>query len=144
MTIEVLKSKIHRVTVTGAELDYVGSITIDPVLMNAADLVAGEKVQVVNINNGERFTTYAISAERGSGVISVNGAAAHRANKGDLLIIGSYVQLDEEEAKSHQPRLCYFENAKNDSGEGISDAELRARNKMTDFKRAIPTQSAAM
>ena len=139
-----LKAKLHRVTATHAELHYEGSCAIDQDLLDASGIHEYEMIHIYNINNGERFTTYAISAERGSGVISVNGAAAHRANKGDLLIIGSYVQLDEEEAKSHQPRLCYFENAKNDSGEGISDAELRARNKVTDFKRAIPTQSAAL
>ena len=87
MTIEVLKSKIHRVTVTGAELDYVGSITIDPVLMDAVDLVAGEKVQVVNTNNGERLETYVIKGERNKGEICLNGPAARKVQKGDVVIL---------------------------------------------------------
>ena len=139
-----LKAKLHRVTATHAELHYEGSCAIDQELLDASGIHEYEMIHIYNINNGERFTTYAISAERGSGVISVNGAAAHRADKGDLLIIAAYVQLNEEEVKQHQPRLCYFENAQSDKGEGCSDAQLRARNKLTSFKRAIPTQSAAM
>ncbi|MBN10664.1 MAG: aspartate 1-decarboxylase [Flavobacteriaceae bacterium] len=107
MTIEVLKSKIHRVTVTGAELDYVGSITIDPVLMNAADLVAGEKVQVVNINNGERLETYVIQGAINSGEITLNGPAARKAQKGDIVIIISYAQMTPEQAKSFQPSIIF-------------------------------------
>lgn len=107
MTIEVLKSKIHRVTVTGAELEYVGSITIDPVLMNAADLVAGEKVQVVNINNGERLETYVIQGAKNSGEITLNGPAARKVQKGDIVIIISYAQMNPEQAKSFQPSIIF-------------------------------------
>ena len=107
MTIEVLKSKIHRVTVTGAELDYVGSITIDPVLMDAADLVSGEKVQVVNINNGERLETYVIQGAKGSGEITLNGPAARRVQKGDIVIIISYPQMTPEQAKSYHPNIIF-------------------------------------
>lgn len=139
-----LKAKLHRVTATHAELHYEGSCAIDQDLLDASGIHEYEMIHIYNINNGERFTTYAISAERGSGVISVNGAAAHRANKGDLLIIAAYVQLDEMEAKTHQPRLCYFENARTDLDEACDDESLRRRNKMTSFKRAIPVQSAAL
>lgn len=107
MTIEVLKSKIHRVTVTGAELDYVGSITIDPVLMDAANLVAGEKVQVVNINNGERLETYVIQGAKDSGEINLNGPAARKVQKGDIVIIISYAQMTPEQAKSFQPNIIF-------------------------------------
>ena len=107
MTIEVLKSKIHRVTVTGAELDYVGSITIDPVLMDAADLIAGEKVNVVNVNNGERIETYIIEGVKNSGEITLNGPAARKAQKGDIVIIISYAQLTVEEAKNFVPKIIF-------------------------------------
>ena len=107
MTIEVLKSKIHRVTVTGAELDYVGSITIDPVLMNAADLIEGEKVNVVNVNNGERLETYIIEGVKNSGEITLNGPAARKAQKGDIVIIISYAQLTVEEAKNFDPKIIF-------------------------------------
>ena len=107
MTIEVLKSKIHRVTVTGAELDYVGSITIDPVLMEAADLIAGEKVNVVNVNNGERIETYIIEGVKNSREITLNGPAARKAQKGDIVIIISYAQLTVEEAKNFDPKIIF-------------------------------------
>ena len=107
MTIEVLKSKIHRVTVTGAELDYVGSITIDPVLMDAADLIAGEKVNVVNVNNGERLETYIIEGVKNSGEITLNGPAARKAQKGDIVIIISYAQMNVEEAKNLYPKITF-------------------------------------
>ena len=107
MTIEVLKSKIHRVTVTGAELDYVGSITIDPVLMDAADLIAGEKVNVVNVNNGERLETYIIEGVKNSGEITLNGPAARKAQKWDVVIIISYAQLTVEEAKNFDPKIIF-------------------------------------
>ena len=100
MIIEVLKSKIHRATITQANLNYIGSISIDEDLMDAANLIEFEKVQVVNINNGERLETYVIRGERGTGVISLNGAAARKAHVGDLVIIASYAQMDFEEAKS--------------------------------------------
>jgi aspartate 1-decarboxylase len=139
-----LKAKLHRVTVTHAELHYEGSCAIDGDLLDASGIREYEMVHIYNINNGERFTTYAIRAEEGSGVISVNGAAAHKASKGDLLIIGAYVQLTEQEINNFQPTLCYFENACTDNGIGISDDDLRARNKMTGMKSAIPVQTADM
>ncbi|HSG02993.1 MAG TPA: aspartate 1-decarboxylase [Marinobacterium sp.] len=139
-----LKAKLHRVTATHAELHYEGSCAIDQDLLDASGINEYEMIHIYNINNGERFTTYAISAERGSGVISVNGAAAHRASKGDLLIIAAYVQLDEQEAQVHKPKLCYFEHAQSDSGVECSDSELRARNRLTSSRSAIPVQSAAL
>ena len=107
MIIEILKSKIHRVRVTQAELNYVGSITIDEDLMDAANIIANEKVQIVNNNNGERFETYVIKGERGSGAICLNGAAARRVQIGDILIIISYGSLPIEEAKKYEPILVF-------------------------------------
>ena len=107
MQIEVLKSKIHRVTVTGAELHYVGSITIDAALMDAAKLVAGEKVQVVNINNGERLETYVIQGEKNSGEITLNGPAARKVQKGDVVIIISYAHMSPQEAQSFKPVVLF-------------------------------------
>jgi aspartate 1-decarboxylase len=107
MQIEVLKSKIHRVTVTGAELHYVGSITIDAALMEAAQLVAGEKVQVVNINNGERLETYVIQGEKNSGEITLNGPAARKVQKGDVVIIISYAHMSPQEAQSFKPVVLF-------------------------------------
>ena len=112
MMIEVLKSKLHCVTVTEANLNYMGSITIDEDLMDAAGLIAGEKVQVVDNNNGERFETYIIQGERGSGCICLNGAAARKVQVGDTVIIISYALFDFEEAKSFQPRVVFPENNK--------------------------------
>ncbi|MBR4849729.1 MAG: aspartate 1-decarboxylase [Alistipes sp.] len=113
MTIEVLKSKIHRVKVTQANVDYVGSITIDSELMAAANIIRGEKVQVVNVTNGERLETYAIPGEAGSGVICLNGAAAHKASVGDIVIIISYAAMDFEEAKSFEPNVIFPDTATN-------------------------------
>lgn len=107
MHIDVVKSKIHRVTVTEADLNYVGSITIDEDLMNAANLIENEKVQIVNINNGERFETYVITGQRGSGQICLNGPAARRVAVGDIIIIISYASMDFEEAKSFKPVLIF-------------------------------------
>lgn len=107
MTIEVLKSKIHRVRVTQAELNYVGSITIDEDLMDAANIIANEKVQVVNNNNGARFETYVIRGERGTGIVCLNGAAARLVQVGDVVIIISYAFMDFEEAKKHEPVLVF-------------------------------------
>ena len=107
MIIEVLKSKLHRATITQANLNYIGSISIDEDLMEAANLIEFEKVQVVNINNGERLETYVIRGERGTGVISLNGAAARKAHVGDLVIIASYAQMDFEEAKNHKPAIVF-------------------------------------
>ncbi len=113
MQIEVLKSKIHRVSVTQADLNYVGSITIDEELMEAANIIAGEKVAIVNNNNGERFETYVIRGERGSGCICVNGAAARKVAVGDILIIISYAHMDFEEAKTFKPWVIFPDTATN-------------------------------
>ncbi|MBL4938855.1 MAG: aspartate 1-decarboxylase [Lutibacter sp.] len=107
MQIEVVKSKIHRVKVTGADLQYIGSVTIDEDLMDAANIIQGEKVQIVNINNGERLETYAIPGPRKSGEITLNGPAARKVAKGDIVIIISYGILDFEEAKSFKPSLIF-------------------------------------
>ena len=113
MMIEVLKSKLHRVRVTQANLNYVGSITIDEDLMDAANLIAGEKVQVVDIDNGSRLETYVIKGERGSGVISLNGAAARLVCVGDKVIIMSYARMDFEEAKTFEPWVIFPDTATN-------------------------------
>jgi aspartate 1-decarboxylase len=107
MNIEVVKSKIHRVTVTEADLNYIGSITIDKDLMDAADLIENEKVQIVNINNGERLETYVITGERGTGQICLNGPAARKVAVGDIIIIISYASMDFEKAKSFEPKLIF-------------------------------------
>ncbi|WP_258105366.1 aspartate 1-decarboxylase [Marinoscillum sp. MHG1-6] len=107
MFIEVLKSKIHRVKITQAELHYVGSISIDEDLMDAANIVENEKVQIVNINNGERLETYVIKGERGSGQICLNGPAARKAQVGDVIIVISYCSIDAAEAKAHKPVLIF-------------------------------------
>ena len=112
MLIEVLKSKIHRVTVTAAELHYIGSITLDKLLIEAANLVVGEKVQVVNINNGERLETYVIEGKSGSGEVTLNGPAARKVQQGDVIIIISYAQMEMERAKVFNPMLI-FPNEKN-------------------------------
>ncbi|WP_262248640.1 aspartate 1-decarboxylase [Parapedobacter soli] len=107
MVIEVLKSKIHRARVTQAELNYVGSITIDEDLMDAANIIANEKVQIVNNNNGARFETYVIKGERGSGMVCLNGAAARLVQVGDVVIIISYALMEQQEAKEYQPILVF-------------------------------------
>jgi len=112
MFVTVFKSKIHRATVTQADLNYVGSITIDEDLMEAANIIEGERVQIVNNNNGERLETYVIKGERGSGVICLNGAAARRVQVGDIVIIISYLMMDFEEAKKYKPTTV-FPDAKN-------------------------------
>ena len=107
MLIEVLKSKIHRVTVTDADLNYIGSITIDKKLIDAANLIVGEKVQVVNINNGERLETYVIEGKAGSGEVTLNGPAARKVQKGDVVIVISYAQMEFENAKVFKPTLVF-------------------------------------
>ena len=126
MTRTMLKSKLHRVRVTHSELHYEGSCAIDLDLLEAADIREYEQIQVYNINNGARFTTYAIAAQRGSGLISVNGAAAHKAAPGDLVIIASYAQYSELELARYQPKLVYVD----------------ARNRIVDQRNAIPVQAA--
>ena len=113
MLIEVVKSKIHRVTVTEANLNYIGSITVDEDLLDAANLIPNEKVAIVNNNNGERFETYIIKGERGSGVVCLNGAAARKAQPGDIIIIMSYALMDFEEAKSFKPSVVFPDTATN-------------------------------
>ena len=113
MLIEVIKSKIHRVKVTDADLNYIGSITIDLDLINAANLLVGEKVQVVNVNNGERLETYVIEGEKGSGEVTLNGPAARKVQKGDVVIIISYAKMDLEEAKSFVPTIIFPDETTN-------------------------------
>ena len=112
MLIEVLKSKLHCVTVTEANLNYMGSITIDEDLLDAADMIPGQKVQIVDNNNGERFETYIIKGERGSGCVCLNGAAARKVQVGDVCIIIAYALMDFEEAKTFQPKVVFPENIK--------------------------------
>jgi aspartate 1-decarboxylase len=107
MQIQVVKSKIHRVKVTGADLNYIGSITIDEVLLEASNIIEGEKVAIVNVNNGERFETYAIKGERNSGTVTLNGPAARKVQKDDIIIIISYATLEFEEAKTFKPWIIF-------------------------------------
>ena len=107
MNIEILKSKIHKATVTEANLNYVGSITIDETLMDAANMIENEKVQVLNVNNGERLETYVIKGEKDSGVICLNGPAARKAAVGDVVVIISYASMDFEEAKTFNPTIIF-------------------------------------
>jgi aspartate 1-decarboxylase len=113
MLVEVVKSKLHRVSVTEANLNYVGSVTIDEDLMDAANLIAGEKVQIVNNNNGERFETYIIKGKRASGVVCINGAAARKVQPGDVIIIMSYAWMDFEDAKTFEPAVVFPDTATN-------------------------------
>ncbi|MDH3980618.1 MAG: aspartate 1-decarboxylase [Gammaproteobacteria bacterium] len=126
MQITLLKSKLHHANVTHSELDYEGSCAIDSALLSAANIQEYEQIQIYNLNNGERFTTYAIRAEDNSGIISVNGAAAHKASPGDRLIICSYAQLSQQEAAVFKPTLVY----------------LDANNRIKDKRNAIPVQVA--
>jgi len=113
MLVDILKSKIHRVTVTEANLNYIGSITIDEDLMDAANIITHEKVSIVNNNNGERFETYVIKGERGSGVICLNGAAARKVQPGDIVIIMAYAMMEFEEAKKFIPTVIFPDTASN-------------------------------
>ena len=122
----MLKSKLHRVTVTQSELHYEGSCAIDETLLDAANIHEYEQIQIYNITNGERFTTYAIRATRDSGIISVNGAAAHKANPGDLIIIATYATYNELELARYAPELVYVD----------------AGNRIMDTRQAIPVQAA--
>ncbi len=113
MLIEVLKSKIHKVSITGANLNYIGSISIDEELMEAADLIENEKVHVLNLNNGERLETYVIKGKRSSGEICLNGAAARKVLVGDVIIIMSFAMMDPEEAKTFKPKLVFPDTVTN-------------------------------
>ncbi|MFI1395460.1 aspartate 1-decarboxylase [Streptomyces sp. NPDC020681] len=132
---ELLKSKIHRATVTHADLHYVGSITIDTELLDAAGLVSGEKVDVVDINNGARLTTYAIEGEPGSGVIGINGAAARLVSPGDLVIIIGYGMLHDSELESHRPRVVFVDSENRITGTGADLAEPVAGTLRGEFVR---------
>jgi aspartate 1-decarboxylase len=109
MTRKLLRAKIHRATVTGADLDYEGSVTVDRDLMDLADLVDHEAVHVWNVTNGERFQTYVIPGERGSGVVCINGAAAHKVTRGDLVILAAFSWMDENEARAWQPKVVFVD-----------------------------------
>lgn len=119
----LLKSKIHRATVTEAHVDYVGSITIDPELMERADIVSGEKVLVVDVDNGARLETYAIVGKRGAGGICMNGAAAHLVHPGDRVIIMSFAGFDPEEARHHTPRIVFVDEENRPTGSGHDPGE---------------------
>ena len=118
----LLKSKIHRATVTDADLDYEGSISIDPILARAADFIPFERVEVYNITNGERFATYFIEGREGSGEITLTGAAAHKAGRDDLVIICSYAEYTDEEARSHKPKLVYVDECNHLQGKPVAVA----------------------
>ncbi len=122
----MMKSKLHRVCVTHAELEYEGSVAVDSKLLDAADIREYERVEIYNLKNGERFSTYAIRAEAGSGIISVNGAAAHKADPGDIVIICAYAEYEERELVNFKPRLVYVD----------------ANNRITHTRNAIPVQVA--
>ncbi|MEY2937743.1 MAG: hypothetical protein RL062_332 [Bacteroidota bacterium] len=113
MTIQVLKSKIHRVTVTEADLNYIGSITLDPALMAAANMIEGEKVHILNCNNGERFETYIITGPENSGVVCLNGPAARKVAVGDVVIVCSYASMEFETAKTFKPWIVFPDTATN-------------------------------
>jgi len=137
----MLKSKIHRATVTQADLHYVGSVTVDPVLMDAADLLAGEQVAIVDVTNGARLETYVIAGERGSGVLGINGAAAHLVHPGDVVILISYGQLDTAEAAAYVPRVVFVDehNRIVEAGTDPADAPAAA-----DLVSGAETADAAM
>lgn len=120
----MLKSKIHRVTVTQADLHYVGSVTVDEDLMDAADLIAGEKVAVVDITNGARLETYVIAGPRGTGVLGINGAAARLVHPGDLVILIAYGQMDDAEARRYRPRVVFVDADNRITGTGSDPAEV--------------------
>ncbi len=126
MQLNMLKAKIHRATVTLAELHYEGSCAIDGDLLDASGIVEYEQIHIYNVNNGQRFSTYAIRADEGSGIISINGAAAHRAQPGDVIIICAYASYAEAEAAAHKPKLVYVDR----------------HNKVTHTNRSIPKQVA--
>jgi aspartate 1-decarboxylase len=126
MQVTLLKAKLHRARVSHAELDYEGSCAIDSQLLDAAGMHDYEQIQIYNVTNGERFTTYAMRAEAGTGIISINGAAAHRAKPGDIIIICAYCQMTAAEAMNHKPRLIY----------------LNEHNKVVRTSNAIPVQAA--
>lgn len=139
MILTMLKGKIHRATCTGADLSYNGSITIDPVLLEAAGILEHEQVDVLDITNGHRLTTYAIrSKKRGSGELTINGAAAHLVKKGDLLIVCAFVQMKPKQAKTHKPRVILV-----DSQNRVAKAERASRSGKVDTPKAAAKKKAA-
>jgi aspartate 1-decarboxylase len=137
----MLKSKIHRATVTHADLHYVGSVTVDPVLMEAADLLAGEQVAIVDVTNGARLETYVIEGERGSGVLGVNGAAAHLVNPGDLVILIAYGLMDDAEAAVHRPKVVFVDETNRIVDAGADPAAVPAGNGLV--SGAVPEEPPA-
>ena len=128
MTVEMLKGKIHRATVVQAELDYVGSITVDEDLLEAAGIMEYEKVQIVDVNNGSRFETYTICGKRGSGMICLNGAAARCVSTGDKIIIMCYAHYDSEEAKEHKPQVVFVDDENKITRDSAADSRHDAQN----------------
>lgn len=128
MMITLLKSKLHRALITNTHLEYEGSCAIDSSLMDAAEICEYEMIHIYNLNNGERFTTYAIKAESNSGDITLNGAAAYKGNKNDLVIICTYIDIPKKEIKKHKPRLIYFKNNTNNINEIKSSIPIQKKN----------------
>ena len=128
MKVQILKSKLHRAKITEVQLDYEGSCAIDEELLEAASINEYEMIHIYNLNNGNRFTTYAIKAERGSGTISLNGAAAYQGNKNDLIIICTYGEIDQNKAKDHKPKLVYFKDNSNTINEIKSQIPIQKNN----------------
>jgi aspartate 1-decarboxylase len=118
----MLKSKIHRATVTHADVDYEGSLTLDPLLLQAADILPNEEVHVWNVTRGSRLVTYAIAGERGSGVVCINGAAAHLVHPGDIIIVATFAYVEDDAAREHQPRIVYVDE--NNHVREVADGEL--------------------
>jgi aspartate 1-decarboxylase len=140
----MLKSKIHRATVTQADLNYVGSVTVDPELMDAADLLAGEQVSIVDVTNGARLETYVIAGERGSGVLGVNGAAAHRVHPGDVVVLVAYAQLDSAEAAAFEPRVVFVDEHNRVVESGSDPARVPAGSELVSGAAPAETEDAAM
>ena len=131
MKIQILKSKLHRAKITEIQLDYEGSCAIDEELLEAGSINEYEMIHIYNLNNGNRFTTYAIKAERGSGTISLNGAAAYQGNKNDLIIICTYGEIDQNKAKDHKPKLIYFKDGSNTINDIKSHIPVQKSNVIT-------------
>jgi len=140
----MLKSKIHRATVTQADLHYVGSVTVDEDLMEAADLLAGEQVSIVDVTNGARLETYVIAGERGTGVIGINGAAAHLVAPGDIVILISYAVMDEAQARSNRPRVLFVDGQNRPVRQGFDPADAPPGSGLTNgsMARAEPVEPA--
>ena len=133
MKVQLLKSKLHRAKITNVHLDYEGSCAIDEDLLDAALINEYEMIHIYNLNNGNRFVTYAIKAERGSGEITLNGAAAFKGNKDDLVIICTYCEINQKEVKSHKPKLIYFENNSNKIDQIKSEIPVQKKNNVISF-----------